>query len=76
MPNPDNSDRRALEAYHDQLTLAELQAGNHPLVFECRTCGHRQNLDVASLIRAHGPESRVAYIRRHTSCPVCIARQA
>lgn len=76
MPDPDNSDRRALEAYHDQLTLAELQAGNHALVFQCSTCGHRQDLDVAGLIRAHGPESRVAYIRRNTTCTVCTARQA
>ena len=73
--NPMQHVDRDIETTPDRITLRELQDGGHALVFECKACGHRHNLDVAGLIRTHGPESRVGYIRRHAVCDICGPRQ-
>lgn len=57
--------------HNNSLTLRELVEGRNELIFQCSTCGRKTPLDLHELIKRHGAETRVAYVKRNTKCSNC-----
>ena len=71
MPYVSDNSRHDLEVLSERVTLHELLAGGHTLVFQCKSCYRMVEQDVGRLVQLHGPETRIGYIRRVTTCETC-----